>query len=225
MSTATRTPWRDRWMPRGPFGDAPVQPDQEWANALTHAAATAAAIIAAAVLVRAAAAVSPGAAFAAAAYMATVIGTFVASTLSHTYLRQPTLDTLRAWDQAMIYLMIVGTYTPIIHRYAPPPAGGMTIAAMWTAAGIGFAEKVVRRQNVNAISPWPYLALGWAPAAVMVATTPTWVVGVMLLGGLFYSAGVYFLMNDARRRYYHAAWHLCVMTASAVQWGGIRAMY
>jgi hemolysin III len=36
----------------------------------------------------------------------------------------------------------------------------------------------------------------------------------LVIGGLFYTGGVYFFMNDERVRHFHGIWHLFVMAGS-----------
>ena len=204
-----------------PFDGAPVKPDEEWANALTHGTAALISIVAGILLVRSASSISVGMAIACGVYLAAVFATFLSSTLSHVFLKQPWLNTFRAWDQAMIYAMIVGTYTPIAFAYADGWHRIATIAPMWLAAGWGIVRKLLAKHRINSISPAPYIALGWFPAASLFWVTPWDICGMMLAGGIGYTAGVYFLMNDDQRKYYHAGWHLFVMTAAAIQYAGI----
>ncbi len=96
--------------------EAPVQPDQEWANALTHGIGALGSVVLGVYLVMAALPKEPGLATACVAYSASVFGTFFFSTMSHVVRRQPLLNTMRSYDQAMIYMMISGTYTPIIFQ-------------------------------------------------------------------------------------------------------------
>ena len=200
---------------------APIQPDQEWANALTHGVAAKLSVFGGVALVIGALRYDAGMAVACAAYMASVFATFFASTLSHVFLRQPWLNTFRTWDQAMIYSMIVGTYTPIAYTYLDGALRTTTITLMWSAAAVGIISKVVFRHRINSISPIPYIMLGWIPAAILYSTTPLRIGGMMLAGGVFYSCGVYFLMNDSKVRYYHAIWHLFVITAAAIHYSGM----
>jgi len=202
-------------------GSPPIQPEQEWANALTHGIAATVWTGLAIWLVIRASSVDLGLAAACAAYGASVIGTFVCSTLSHTFLKRPLLDHLRAWDQAMIYLMIIGTYTPITYQYAAPGQRGVLLALMWTAAITGFVNKAIRQHRIHSISTWSYLALGWLPAVPLIGRVPMGLAIAMFAGGVTYSVGVIFLMNDRKFPYLHAVWHLFVMTASIMHLAGI----
>lgn len=195
--------------------EAPVQPDQEWANALTHGIAAVGTILLGIQLLMAAVPKHPGLVAACAAYVASVLGTFVFSTLSHVVRRQPMLNAMRALDQAMIYLMISGTYTPIIVQYASDSVRSPLLWAIWIAAWAGFFKKVALRYRINSIGTYTYLLLGWLPAIPIASQVPFELAGWMLTGGLLYTVGVIFLMNDRKVRYMHAAWHLSVMLAAA----------
>jgi len=204
-----------------PIPEPPLQPDQEWANALTHGLAACGALLLGLHLVLVAMPSNLGMTLACAAYSASVFGTFFFSTLSHVVRRQPLLNSMRAYDQAMIYMMISGTYTPIIVRYASDSHRDLLLWAIWIAAVLGFFKKVALRYRVNAIGTYTYLLLGWLPAIPLASEVPAELVRWMLIGGVVYTIGVFFLMNDQRLRYMHAAWHLCVMAAAAVHYYGI----
>ncbi|QDT12214.1 PAQR family membrane homeostasis protein TrhA [Stieleria marina] len=203
------------------LADTPVKLDEEWANALTHGVAAVAALLLGSYLVMVSLESNVGLAVACAAYTASVVGTFVCSTLSHWILRQPLLNTLRAWDQAMIYLMIAGTYTPIAFRFAPDHIRMFLLAALWIAAVTGFVTKVAVRHRINSIGTVSYLLLGWLPSIPLAGNVPTPLILAMLLGGVLYTVGVAFLVNDSKFRYAHAIWHLFVMLAATVHWYGI----
>jgi hemolysin III len=202
-------------------GSPPIQPDQEWANALTHGIAAVVWVGISVWMVMRAASVDLGLAIACFAYGVSVIGTFVCSTLSHTFLKRPWLDHFRAWDQAMIYLMIIGTYTPITYTYANPDYRALYLTLMWLAAISGFVNKAILKHRIHSISTWSYLALGWLPAIPLIGNVPLGLAGSMFAGGVTYSIGVIFLINDRKVRYMHAVWHLTVMSASIIHLVGI----
>lgn len=194
------------------FADTPWQADQEWANAWTHGLACAGTIgLAFPLLTRAD---GLGMTLACAAYLASVLGTFACSTLSHLVQPSELLNRLRSWDQAFIYTMISGTYTPIIYRYAGESMRPWLLAVIWFATAAGFLGKVALKHRVNSISTATYLALGWLPAIALAGRVPTTVVLWMLVGGVLYTIGVIFLVNDHKIRYLHVVWHLFVMLAA-----------
>ncbi len=193
----------------------PIRADQEWANALTHGLATVISGLLGGYLIAVAADVSTGMAIACAAYVASVVGTFLCSTISHMVRRQPLLNTMRAWDQAMIYTMIAGTYTPIAFRFCTDSTRTPLLIAIWVAAAVGFLMKVAVQHRVNSVGTISYLSLGWLPALPLVTHVTGELVAWMVAGGVLYTIGVAFLVNDHRMRYIHAGWHLFVMAAAA----------
>ncbi len=201
--------------------EPPFLEGEEWANALTHGIAALGSIAMAVYLIQAAMPKSVGLAIACMAYMAAVFGTFFCSSLSHIIRRQPLLNQLRAWDQAMIYTMISGTYTPIAYAYASDVTRTPLLWAIWIAAAAGFLQKVALKHRVNSSGTISYLLLGWLPAIPLAPYVPTALVMAMITGGVMYTIGVAFLINDKKRKYLHACWHLAVICAAACHYFGI----
>jgi len=194
---------------------APLLPDEEWANALTHATAALAWMFGALLMARAAAGQSLMTTFCCLVFVVSAVSVFTASAMSHHLIHCPRLlNRLRAWDQGLIYVMISGTYTPLIWRFADESIRGPLLIAIWVAAAIGFHSKVIAEHRVNGIGTITYLLLGWLPALALVGKVPREVLLWMALGGVIYTLGVALLLNDKRFKYLHAAWHLCVVTAA-----------
>lgn len=204
-----------------PHGDAPIKPDQEWANALTHGLACLFTIALGSYMVWVALPHGGGLGVACLVYATSVFATFSFSTLSHIVRHQPMLNTMRAWDQAMIYAMISGTYTPIAYRYASESTQVALLASIWVAAMIGIAGKILFRHRINSIGTVSYLLLGWLPAIPLAGQVPSDLAWWMLAGGVLYTIGVVLLLNDSKIRYLHAGWHLAVMSAAFCHFLGI----
>jgi hemolysin III len=202
--------------------DAPIRAGEEWANALTHGVAAVTTIVLGQELVAAAADQSLGLAIACLAYVASAFATFLFSTLSHVILRQPLLNQLRAWDQAMIYAMISGTYTPIIARYAGDGVREGLLGTIWAIALMGIAAKLFLRHRINNVATASYLLLGWLPAVPLYGRVPAELGWGMLLGGVLYSLGVVVLIHDDRFKFLHMVWHLLVMSAALCHFAAIR---
>ena len=200
----------------------PVQQDQEWANALSHGMATVFACVGAVVMVQHTSEKSIGTTLSCLAFVCSAIAVFAASTLSHVFVdNRNLLRRLRAWDQGLIYVMITGTYTPIVYHYATSTTRGPLLVAIWVAASIGFYSKVFAGHRINGIGTWSYLALGWTPTFFLAGRVPTMVLIWMAAGGILYTLGVVVLVNDSRRRYLHVLWHLLVVTAASCHYWAI----
>ena len=154
-------------------------------------------------------------------YAASLALVFFLSTVSHVVTDPDRLHRSRSWDQGAIYLLIAGTYTPGIVAFANPTVKIWLLAIMWLLAGFGFLLKVVARYQVHSIDTWTYIALGWLPALVLAPGVPRTYFWWMLAGGIAYSLGVVFLINDQKIRFFHAVWHVLVIVAAAIHFCAI----
>ncbi len=201
---------------------APIRHGEEWANTLTHASGAIAAIVGAFIMARAAADQPPMTAFCCMVFVVSALAVFVASSLSHHLIGNPRmLRLLRAWDQGLIYVMISGTYTPFVWRYAEEPVRTPLLIAIWIAAVAGLCSKVVVKYRVNATGTLSYLLLGWLPSFGLIGSVPTGLAAWMVAGGLIYCAGIAFLVNDEKVKYLHTIWHFCTLLAATCHYLGV----
>jgi len=157
-------------------------------------------------------------------FVASLVAVYAASTLSHSSTSVRWKAFFRRLDQGFIYLLIVGTYTPFGLAYWRTPAGWLLLGALWTVAVLGFFSKIFLGHRVHSVSMWSYITLGWLPVLAvpsMVHSVPLVIGGWMLVGGLCYTAGTFFLVFDTRVRHFHAVWHLLVIAGSAFHFLGI----
>ena len=149
---------------------------------------------------------------------ATLVGAYLASTIYHALPTGPRKDIWRSLDQCAVYLLIAGTYTPFTLGVLRGPWGWTLLATIWLAALIGIAIKVGLRINAPKLENVTYLSMGWL---VIVAIEPLlerigWGgLGWLLGGGVAYSVGTIFLINQSRVRFGHCAWHVFVLGGSA----------
>jgi len=197
---------------------APVdRQSEEWLNSLTHAIGLALCFFGAFALVgRSLESDHWIRVVGCAIYAASLVGVYAASTLSH-FFEQPRLRTLfRILDQAFIYLLIVGSYTPLALAHLHGGRLSWLFVAMWTVALVGFSSKLVFRHRIEGISTTLYVVLGWMPILGIGAWSvlPTPAIALFVGGGLCYTFGLLFLLLDSRRRFFHAVWHVFVIAGS-----------
>jgi hemolysin III len=157
-------------------------------------------------------------------YLTSLLAVYAASTLSHspTSFRWKLL--FRQFDQAFIYLLIVGTYTPYALEFLHGWQWDVLTATMWAVAIMGFIAKVFFAHEVHSVPVKSYLVLGWMPIVAIPAiwqVAPAATFDAIIAGGLCYMAGTFFLLRDDRVRHFHAIWHLCVIGGSACHFFGI----
>ena len=200
---------------------------EEWANVITHGLGLLLAIAAAAIGVVAAVRTgSPLRIVTVAVFVAALCFVYLTSTGFHLAgLAEPDARTARrrdvwlALDHSAIYLLIAGTYTPIVLLMLPAAWGWTIFGIVWACALAGLLRKLLRhrRRPGNAVDTALYLAMGWT---ALIAVVPIWqtftapALALLVAGGLFYSLGTPFFLWD-RLPYNHAIWHLFVLAGSA----------
>ncbi len=151
---------------------------------------------------------------------------FLSSTLYHWVWPGKVKRVLRICDHINIYVMIACSYTPICVAVVGGALGWTVFALLWAVAVGGTFYKIF------AIDRWPrlslalYLVMGWSGLLIApsVVARLSWVpLSLILLEGIFYTAGTYFFSHDSRR-HYHAIWHLFVMAGAMAHWGAIMAL-
>lgn len=200
----------------------PLHRHEEIANAVTHGVAAVAMLVGTAALLYTLQGQSWITIACCLLFSLSCCAVFTASALSHFLLNdQKLLKKLRSWDQGLIYVMIAGTYTPLVWTYAESHARIPLLIGMWIAAIGGFVSKVVIKHRVNSMGLTTYLILGWTPAFWLFNQVPKGLLFWMLAGCACYIVGVIFLMNDRRRKYFHVMWHLCVIAGTTMHYLGV----
>ncbi|WP_092041480.1 PAQR family membrane homeostasis protein TrhA [Methylobacterium pseudosasicola] len=132
---------------------------------------------------------------------------------------------LRRADHALIYLMIAGTYTPLVALVGSGPRAYVLLAVIWLVALIGIAVKLFLPGRFDRLSIALYLLLGWsgllAYESVIAALQPT-ALWLLAIGGLLYSVGVLFHVWRTLP-FQNAIWHGFVLAATACHYGTIWA--
>lgn len=147
----------------------------------------------------------------------TLILMYLASTLYHSIQEPVWKKRFKVLDHVSIYLLIAGTYTPILLVNFPPKLGWSIFSITWALAIAGVIFKLVATGKYEKTSTVIYLLMGWIS---MVAIKPMihalspdgmyW----LLAGGLCYTVGVIFYVWK-RLHFSHAAWHIFVLAGSA----------
>jgi hemolysin III len=192
---------------------------EEIANAISHGAGLVMGLAALPLLVVSAA--RRGDAWqvvAGAVYATTLILLYSASTMYHAMpSRFPAKRVFRGLDHGAIYLLIAGTYTPFALGALRGAWGWSILAIIWSLAIGGIILKMGLGFKYPRLSTALYLFMGWL---MLAAVRPLYLtIGMeglawIAVGGLSYTAGVYFYARDYLR-YRHFVWHLFVLAGSA----------
>lgn len=130
---------------------------------------------------------------------------------------------LRRLDEAAIFLMIAGSYTPFTIKLLPPEFAVGVTAAIWLVALAGAAGKVLWPSLSDRVWCIIYLAFGWLAVVILAPAAPTLpplAIGLLAIAGVTYSGGVLIYLNHALP-FRRALWHACVIIGAAGHYGAV----
>lgn len=149
-------------------------------------------------------------------YGSSLILLFLMSTLYHSFQSPQVKHVFKVLDHCAIYLLIAGTYTPVLLVSLDGVWSYSLMAVIWSLAVGGIVFKTLFHDRFPKLSLLLYLAMGWmivVATTEVIANVDTGGLLLLLIGGLVYSAGVIFYVWD-RIPYNHAIWHLFVLGGS-----------
>ena len=186
-------------------------------NSITHLVGTALAISGSAVLItRAALDGDPWKIVSFSLFGTVLVVLYAISTLYHSIRASSTKALFRRLDHCAIYLLIAGTYTPFALVTLRGPLGWTLFGTIWAMAAYGIV-RAWRYRGDEDPSVWPYLVMGWLAVAAAVPLVARLGAGGMIwvaAGGVLYTMGILFFLNDTRWRHAHGVWHLFVLGGS-----------
>jgi len=148
---------------------------------------------------------------------------YLVSTLYHA-VRGPRAKRLfRVLDHAAIFLLIAGTYTPVLLVFMRGPWGWTLFGLIWAMAIGGVLRKVFLMDRMQWTSVLLYIGMGWLVLIAfrpMLRSVPRELTLWLLLGGVCYTLGVVFYAWK-RLPYQHAIWHLFVLAGSICHFIGL----
>ena len=138
---------------------------------------------------------------------------FLASTLYHSLTNIRAKQLFKLLDHCAIYLLIAGTYTPLFAITLAGPLGYTLLAFIWLFALSGILFKIKFGNKYKKTSLATYLGMGFISLGILgelYEKLPEQAIGMLALGGLIYSLGVFFYIKKTVP-YTHAIWHLFVL--------------
>ncbi|MEL7361303.1 MAG: hemolysin III family protein [Bacteroidota bacterium] len=150
-------------------------------------------------------------------YGGALIAVYTTSTLFHAFFDKPWKDTFHVLDHMAIYLLIAGTYTPIVLLSVPGPVGWTLLTLVWTLSVFGIVYKLFYTGRFKRFSLVLYLLLGWSAVLIakpLIAAMPLEALIWIVAGGVFYTVGTLFFAWE-KLPFSHAIWHVFVLAGSA----------
>lgn len=149
-------------------------------------------------------------------YGGSLVLLYFASTRYHLEKRESKKNKLRIFDHISIYVLIAGTYSPIVLLLLADSRGWILFWVVWGIAGFGAVLKLFFTGRFEVLSLLSYLIMGWLIVFDLNAFyQSTDALGLILIssGGLFYSVGIIFYVRH-RVYFSHVIWHIFVLLGS-----------
>lgn len=144
---------------------------------------------------------------------------YTASTLYHAFPNPEIKKKLKKFDHISIYYLIAGSYTPFLLVSMRGIAGWTIFGIIWGLALLGTILKLFTQGSGTKI--WSislYLIMGWMiifASKILFARLPVTGLVFLVLGGLFYTLGIFFYVWKSRQ-YTHAVWHFFVLSGTVM---------
>jgi hemolysin III len=146
---------------------------------------------------------------------------FLSSALYHGIEKEPLKEYLRKIDHSCIYLLIAGTYTPVLLISIGGAFGWTFFGIMWGVSLIGIFLKMRHIDRFKLAALIMYAVLGWL-ALIKIEHLYNHLAGsgfwLLISGGLSYTLGIVFFVLDKRMLYSHFIWHIFVIAGALLHY-------
>ena len=212
-----RTKLKDRSLPNYSRGE-------EQMNTVTHIAGAALGITALVLcILEAAANANIWGVVGSAIYGASMIALYVVSSVYHGMKPGMGKKVMQVIDHCTIYLLIAGSYTPIVLSALRPRYPGIAwglLGFVWGLAVLAVVLTAIDLKKYNVFSMICYIGIGWAVLPFMkqtlqVLTLPGFL--LLLAGGIAYTVGAVLYGIGGKKKWMHSVFHIFVVLGSGLQ--------
>lgn len=160
-------------------------------------------------------------------YGASMIALYCVSSIYHGMKPGIGKKVMQVIDHCTIYLLIAGTYTPIVLsaiRPAFPALAWGLLGFVWGLAILAVVLTAIDLDKYNVFSMICYIGIGWAILPFMkqtlqVLTFPGFM--LLLAGGIAYTIGAVLYGIGGKKKWMHSVFHIFVVLGSALQFFSI----
>ena len=130
-------------------------------------------------------------------------------------------------DHCSIYVLIAGTYTPILlSAFIPvyPVLGWGLLGAQWCLATVAITLTAIDLRKYRVFSMICYIGMGWCiifflPQTLALLTAPGFL--FLLLGGIAYTIGAILFAIGSKLHWFHSVFHIFTVIGSILQFAAI----
>lgn len=149
-------------------------------------------------------------------YGISIVILFTASTCYHAVKGETRKHYFRIVDHISIYLLIAGTYTPVLLIALHESLGWILFWIVWGVAAFGVVLKLFFTGRFEFFSTLLYLVMGWLIVfdfSNLSDTIGSDGISFLFLGGLSYTVGIIFYAFQ-KIPFNHVIWHLFVLAGA-----------
>ena len=156
-------------------------------------------------------------------YGASLIILYTMSSVYHGLRPNMGKKVMQVLDHCTIYLLIGGTYTPILLssiRNVSPLCAWVLFGIVWGLAAVAATFTAIDLKKYSKLSMTCYIGMGWSivlAAKIAIEAIPLpgllWCLG----GGIFYTVGAVIYGLGKKRKYMHSLFHIFVVIGSILQ--------
>lgn len=156
-------------------------------------------------------------------YGSSMITLYTVSSVYHGLAPNTGKKVMQIIDHCTIYMLIAGTYTPImLVAFVPvyPVIGWGLLAAQWVLAALAASLTAIDLKKYRAFSMVCYILMGWGIVFFLPQTLA--VLGKhgfawLLAGGITYTIGAILYGIGSRKPWFHSIFHIFVVLGSFLQ--------
>ena len=191
-------------------------PVEEFLNAFSHSMGALFSIYA--IVMLAVTSKNPMEASSTAIFGATLFILFQSSALYHAMVNETAKKVFRKIDHSAIFMLIAGTYTPVLLLTVKFPLSVALLAMTWYLAITGIVYSCLTLK-FKYLSTGLYLVMGWLSVFLAYSiwnNASHMAVWLLLAGGLLYSSGCIFYLS--KKKYMHTIWHIFVLLGAIMHY-------
>ncbi len=151
-------------------------------------------------------------------YGGSLVLLYLLSCLYHALAKTGARKVFRILDHCSIFILIVGTYTPIALNYIKGALGWTIFGIQAGCMVLGIVFNAINMEKWKKASLALYVIMGWMIVFSIksILSFPSTALWFLVLGGVAYTVGIIFYKNK-KLKFFHFIWHIFVLAGSVLQ--------
>ena len=151
-------------------------------------------------------------------YGGSLVLLYLLSCLYHALAKTGARKVFQILDHCSIFILIVGTYTPIALNYIKGTLGWTIFGIQAGCMVLGIVFNAINMEKWKKASLALYVIMGWMIVFSIksILSFPSNALWFLVLGGVAYTVGIIFYKNK-KLKFFHFIWHIFVLAGSVLQ--------